>query len=485
MIKKNFVYNVLLSVSQILYPVITFPYASRILGVEGIGLATFCESICRSFMLVAALGIPIYGVREIAKTKNNQKEMKKVFSEIFLIHLAMTLVVSAAYILSIYAVERLYDSKDILFWGLLLVVSNVFAFEWFFMGLEQFKFVTIRTIIIRFISIGLIFFVVKDQDDLLPYFLLIVISSVLNGFINVYYVSKILSFQNFFSGVNIQRHFKSLMYIFGTTFAVNAYTLLDTVLLGFLSSDKSVGFYTSALKLNRVPLTMIGSLGVVLVPKLSGLMGSNNLAEFKRIIDKSLSLIITLSIPVMIGVCCMSQEIVSIFFGTHFAPAAIPMMILSPLTLLIGLSNIFGIQILTPMSKDKEMMKIVLSGAFISLLLNYFLIPVFDENGAAFSNFFTELVVTVATYFVAKRHIDVTFPTGNFLKQLAISLPYILIIFTLKLLVHDMYLRVGVTVFLCLIYFVISQLVFIKNEVILEFRDSMMRKMISRTSRLK
>lgn len=475
-IRINLFYNIILSGTQILFPIVTFPYASRILGPDGVGLVSFAESICRYFLLLAALGIPIYGVREISKARNNKQNVSKLFSEIFFLHVITTVFVAILYIICIAFIPKMQINYDLFIWGILMIVFNLFTVEWLFMGYEDFKFVTIRSLIIRVLAVVYLFYYVKNPEDYVKYFLLTVFTTVANGLVNLFFSYKLVKLDFNFSTLNLKKHLRPLLLIFSTTVAISIYILMDTILLGFLSTDTAVGYYTAALKMNKITLLVVGALGTVLIPKLSEIVSKQDDVEFSRLISQSLNFVLTITVPVTIAIVMLSPEIIYLFSGKGFDQAILTMRILSPITLFIGLSNVFGLQILTPLSKDKELMISVIIGTFVSLLLNFILIPRFNENGAAISNVIAELTVMTLTYFKAKKYIKISLPSELIFKNIIFAVPYFCIILLFKLIFSESLMIIVFSFSISLIYFTFSQCYLIKNPLVLNIVKSLNSK---------
>ncbi len=475
-IKQNFIYNALLSLSQVVFPLITFPYVARVILPTGIGEVTFVESICRYVILFSALGIPIYAVREIAKVKNEKEKLNKLFTELIIIHFSITIFISLLFVMLIYLIPLLNNNKEFYILGLFLILSNVFVIEWYFQGIGQFKFITIRNLIVKTILTILVFIVVKDKSDVITYFSLIVITSILNAVVNFVYALRTIKL-DFSSNLNdLKRHFKPLFYIFSSIAFISIYTLLDTIMLGFMTNERTVGLYSTGLKVSRIPMLFIGALGVVLIPKLSEYFHHNRLDDFISLINKSVKFVITFSVPTLFLLLSLSDTIIVSFAGSNFIAAGSVLKILSLLSLLIGLSNIFGLQILTPMGQDKYLTFSVLIGMVISLGLNLILIPIYKEKGAAFSNIIAETAVTIATIFFARKFIKFTIDWKFVFKTIIYAIPLFFIpIFVSRYVISEIQLTI-ISIVLSGIYFLPIQLFVLKNELFIDLKNKILKK---------
>lgn len=466
-LKKNFFYNSILAVSQVLYPLISFPYVARVLNPEGIGILSFVDSFCRYFMLIAALGIPIYGIREIAKVKKSKNGVSKLFSELLLIHIISTILISLVFGILVFNIEKLRIHKELYFVGIVGVISNVFIVEWYFQGIEKFKFITTRNLFIRLFSTLLIFICVKESTDLIKYYVIMTSVSVLNAVVNFTYAAKELKIHFIFDIKNIlKKHFKPLLYIFVSLAFISIYTLLDIIILGLLSDNRAVGIYSTAMKIAKIPIIFISALSTVLLPKLSEYSLDENRLVFIGLINKSIKIIYFFSIPVMILIIGLADNIINIFVGYEYFESYYLLQFFSVLSLLLGISNICGFQILTTLSKDKYFTYCVGIGMITSILLNFLLIPRMNFYGAAIANILSEVIVTYLTYFFAKKIVDINLNFLYFIKQIFVSIPLILLIILSKYFISsDLFIIVSVSS-LSLLYFAIIQFYLLRDEIV-------------------
>lgn len=402
--KKNYLYNLVLSVSNILFPILSFPYASRILGPEGIGKVQLSTTFAQYFGLIAALGIPIYGIQEIAKYRHNKEQLTKVFSELFGIFFFSSVLVAIVYyvIISVFPVFQMNYTMYI--YAGIIVLFGFTTLDWVYAGLEQYRIITIRSISIKAIALLLLYLLVQDPSDAI-YFLIITLFSMMgNNVISLYYIRKQASFQ--FQKLAFKKHLKPLLYIFATTMAASMYTYLDTILLGFLSTEASVGYYTAAIKLTKIAIPFITAAGFVLIPKFAIQSNNNNEQAIQELLNKSWHYIVFFSVPISIGLFSLAKEFILVFSGNAFTQAIPTMQLLSLLPFLIGLGYFFAFQVMVPMGRNKEMFYAVLVGMCISLSLNYILIPVYQANGTAITSVVTEVIVTSLYYYFVTKHLS-------------------------------------------------------------------------------
>jgi len=465
--QKNVFYNVLLAVSQVLFPMLTFPYLARVLGPSHVGLLNFADSFARYFVLVAAVGIPIYGVREVAKLQNNKQALSILFIEIFLINLITTIILALVYGLIILSVSKLSSEGALFYWSLLFFFLQVFLLEWFFTGLNQFKFVALRFFFIRLLFIIGVFTLIKSSADYLVYMRLQVFLNLLLGVVNMYYVSKLVDLKIIVSiKLNLKQHIKPLLLLFLTIFFISIYLQLDTVILGFLSDSESVGYYSTAVKLNKILIAVFAAISAAMFPKMMNLLQENQLEAFNKMIKDCFYVILSVSIPTAILVLLCAPEIVQILFGSNFERAILPLQITAPIIVIVSLSTIFGFQILSALSKDRSILKSAIFGTIVSIVLSVFLVQQFKEIGEAITILITELVVCSSFIYFSRMHFSISKFTVILLHQLAAIIPLILFVFTIKYLVINIYVRIVYISIISLAWYFILHYYILPNSVL-------------------
>lgn len=291
-IKSNYIFNLLNSVSQLLFPLITFPYASRIMMADGIGQVQFFGSIISYISLFTCLGIPMYAIREIAKVRNDAVKMSTTTVEILLLHAMLTILGYVAVAVICMTVSDV--QTDI---PLFLILSATIFFtaigcEWFYQGIEDFKYVAIRGLVFKIISIVLLFLLVKTKEDILWYGAYTVFGILGGNIFNFFRLRKYVD-RNLIDihSLHPLRHLKPAIHIFAFNVITSIYLQLNTVLLGFLKDVASVGYFTAATKLMYMTMSVSNSLGSVMMPRASNLIAEHKMDEFKSVVQKSYDLL--------------------------------------------------------------------------------------------------------------------------------------------------------------------------------------------------
>lgn len=400
-IRKNFLYNIGLKVINIIFPLITFPYIARVLAPEGIGKVDFSLSVIQYFIMIAQLGIPTYGVRECAKYKNDKKLLSRTVQEILVINIIMVSIAYLIFGIIVINISELLDYKKLLLIVSINIFSTSIGVEWFYQAIEEYKYITIRSILIKIISLWLIFSFVNDSSDYFVY-AIIVVFSISGGYIyNFFHINKHIKLLEKHDKYYFKKHLKPILILFAMSVSVSIYINLDKVMLGLMSGSIAVGLYTAANKMINVILALVTSLGTVLLPRMSYYVEKDAKSETTNLIRKSIDFILMISIPASLGVFLLAEPIIMIFAGTKYTAAVMTIKILSPIIIAIALSNLIGIQILISHGKEKLTFFSTLIGAVINLVLNLLLIPRFQQNGAAISTLIAELCVTVVQIFLA------------------------------------------------------------------------------------
>ncbi len=404
-LKKNALLNMIKTIMGLIFPLITFPYASRVLQPAGLGKVNFAHSIISYFSMIAALGISTYGVREAAKLRNDKIALTIFVKEILSINMISTFV---AYLLLAFSIFLLpYFSE---YRNLLIVCSGTILFvtlgmDWLYTALEEFSYITIRSIFFQLISLVLLFAVVHNQDDYLKYAAIGVVSSVGSNICNFIHSRKYIDFTQKYKK-NLHKHIKPIFTLFAMSVAVSIYTALDTTMLGFIASNEQVGFYTVATRINKIVISVITAASAVLLPRLSYYISQHNEEQFFELSAKALNLILLLSIPCAVGLSLVARPAVLLLSGNKYEPAILTMQIMNPIIVAIALSGLIGIQIFMPLGKERITLVSVIFGALVNFCLNMFLIKKYGAFGAGVATVCAESSVTIFQLIFARKYFD-------------------------------------------------------------------------------
>lgn len=400
-ISKNYLYQLSYQILALIIPLITTPYISRVLGAEGIGIYSFTYSIATYFILFGSLGIAMYGQREIAYVQDKKEERSRIFWEIVILRLVL-MTISATVFYFAYCTGEEYQ----LYYKILLIelFSNAIDISWFFQGLEEFKKTVTRNFIIKAAFTICIFIFVKSPADLTKYFFVAIGGNLLGNLSLWIYVPKYVQ-KIKIKSLKVFRHLKHTFFLFIPQIATQVYTILDKTMIGYIVADKSeVGYYEQAQKVINILLTLVTSLGTVMVPRMANTFASGDKEQMKRYLQNSFKFTYTIAFPVMLGVIAVSANFVPIFFGEGYESVVPLINILAITILFIGMSNVTGTQLLLPTKRQKEFTISVTIGAIVNFVLNWIFIYHYRAIGGAITTVISEILVAgIQLWFLRKE----------------------------------------------------------------------------------
>lgn len=351
-VKVNYILNLINTGTQMLFPLITFPYICRVIEADGIGQINFFQSIISYISLFTCLGIPMYAIREIARDRSDVVQMNRTAMEILLLHSMLTLVGYAIVAILCLTVPQIQVNIPLFLILSLTIFFTAIGCEWFYQGIEDFKYITIRGLIIKTVSVVLLFIFVKSKTDLLYYGCYTVFGVLGGNIFNFFRLRKYIHRENIiFSELHIKRHVKPVLKVFSFSVVTSIYLQLNTVLLGFLKNALAVGYFAAATKVMQMLLTMSACLGSVMMPRASHLIAENKEDEFNRLIQKSYDFTLAIALPMTIGLIFCAPSLITALCGVKFEHSILPSQIIAPIILMVAISNVFGIQVLFPKGK--------------------------------------------------------------------------------------------------------------------------------------
>ena len=400
---KNFIYNTSYELLRLLAPLITAPYVSRVLGADGVGVFSYTQSISTYFVLLAAVGTTLYGQREIAFVQDNPLERTKVFWEIVCFRFITTLVCSIAF----YIVFCRSGPYAVVYRILLFeIAATAIDISWFFMGMENFRITVIRNTLIKAAGIVMVFLLVKTPEDVPLYALCMTLPIALGNLSLWISAWRYLVNPSGRVFLDVPRHVRPILVLFIPQVAIDVYVVLDKTMIGSLTPDISeVGYYTQAQKIIKVLLVIVTSLGTVMLPAMSAAFAQGRNDDVQRGIQRAFRFALMLSTALVFGVCAIADRFVPLFFGNGFEPVVMLMMLISPILLLIGISNVIGKQYLLPTKQQKAFTASVVTGAAVNFCLNLLLIPRFKALGASIATVIAELSVTLVQLLYVRGHL--------------------------------------------------------------------------------
>lgn len=452
-IKKNFAYKSVLTLSTYLINFITFPYVARVLGVERIGLVNFVDNTVNYFLLFATMGVGLLGVREIAAVKEDKKRRDQVYSSVLALNLLFTLVSLGIYLLCVVTIPKLYQYDELFYIGTAKILFTVFLVEWFFTGVENFRYITLRIILIKVLYIISVFLFVRDTSDYRLYFILTVGVVVLNALINQLYIRKFVRVR--WNNIQLFKYLKQNVTLGIYTLMTSMYLTFNVMYLGLVSNNTEVGYYTTAFKLYSVVLGFFTAFTNVMLPRMSSLLANGEKDRFQELVNRSFSVMSTCCIPLILCSMIMAPQIVYILSGPGYEGAILPMRIIMPAAFAVGVAQVLAIQVLMPMKKDKVLLVASIIGAVVSLLINLLVVPYIESVGSAVVLLCSEAVVTGAYLWYVLSHKLTLISVKTIGKSVLYSLPSVVVCWGCGRWIENEFVGVGCAFLLslfCLIY---------------------------------
>ena len=404
-LKLNFIMNAMLTMSSFIFPLITFPYVSRILLAEGTGKVQFATSFISYFTMFSQLGVPTYGIRAVAGVRDDKEQLSR------------TAISYTAFFILLATVPRLQGEK------LLYVIMSANTFltfigmEWLYKGLEHYTYITVRQITVKFLSLILMFALVHQKSDYIIYGAIAVFAGAASNIFNFIHARRYIYFRPM-GNWNVRRHIKPVLVFFALSCATMIYTHLDTVMLGFMKTDTDVGYYGAAVKIKTLLVSIVTSLGTVLLPRASYYVKKGDMEKFRAITSKALRFVMLMATPLVIYFMLFASSGIRLLSGSGYDGAIVPMILIMPTLLFIGMSNITGLQILVPTGREKLVLYSTIAGAVIDVIINAILIPSIASSGAAIGTLVAELVVLLIQCWFLQEELKPIFRAMEFRKFL-------------------------------------------------------------------
>lgn len=457
---KNFLYNVAYQICIYIFPLITIPYISRVLGVSNIGVYSYTYSIVNSLMLFAMLGINNYGNREISKVRDDKKELSKKFFSIYSLQLIISFIICLIYI--IYLVFFCKEYRLIFGFQFISLISVCFDINWFYFGLEKFKMTINRNLFIKIFSMVLIFLLVKTQNDLWLYTIIMGLGVLLS---QIYLVFKLRNYVEItkVSFKEISSHLKGCLILFVPVLAYSIYRIMDKTMIGSMASVIELGYYENSEKLINIPISVITALGTVMLPHMSYLMKNDN-DKFKEKINNSMELVLILSTTMAMGLFLISKDVSVIFFGSEYLKSGSIIKILSCTIIISAWASVVRTQFLIPQNKDKIYVCSTIGGAILNLVFNIILIREYGSYGACVGTICAELFVMLYQTILTRKDLDFYKYLNILLKCLAKGFVITGIAWGLTFKIDSIAVRMVLQIIICVILFIIIYYNYIVHE---------------------
>ena len=455
-VKKNYIYNSLYTILNMLLPLITAPYLSRVIGTTGVGLYAYSFSIAQYCVLFAKLGLVNYGTRECAKIRTNKKKLSCIFINLFTMQCIATIIVTVIYLFYVELFSGTYKSIALIF--TIWVVGSFLDIDWFWFGLEEFKKVTIRNVVVKLLTVICIFLFVKEKNDV-PIYSFIMVMGYVIGYIAIWIGIKRKIYFSKIQLSEVRKHLVPCIVMLIPVLALNIYRSMNKVMLGSMVGMAETGIFDNGEKFIYWLSGLITSLGTVMLPKMSYLVEKNDVQQIHKYISLSIKFIVIMTSAMAFGLMAISNSLVYVMFGIAFQKSAIVLFLSAPTLIFMGWSNVIRTQYIIPHKKDDIYIKSTLFSAIINMLINIMLINRFLSVGAVIGTLIAEFFVPFYQYLRLRKEI-------NYRKHLVAVIPYVLIGIGMVLILKFVEQLMGISIITLIVQTVLGGIIFVTCSVI-------------------
>lgn len=472
-LKKNIVLNYVKTLMSLIFPLITFPYASRVLGPAGIGKVNFATSVISYFTLIASLGISGYGIREGAKIRDDKEKLSQFTQEVFTINMISTVAAYFLLIVSILFIPKLQMYQRLLVISSATILFSTIGMDWLYTVTESFAYITIRAAVFQAIGVVLLYIFVHDENDYFVYAAILVFTNVGSNVMNFIHSRKFISFSPKRKLI-LWKHLLPIFLLFALSAVSSIYNMLDSTMLGFLASDVEVGIYTAATKVNRLTVSLVTSTGTVFLPRLVYIYEKER-GNFEKLAQKSINLTLLISLPACVGLIVLAKPIILLLNGEQYLSAVPVMRVMSPIIVALGISNFTGVQLFLTLKKERLTLISDICGAVVNFSLNVVFILKYGALGAAIASVCAESMVTIVQLFFARNDINILKILQSVIRYLLPSLVMGTVVAIETIFVSSIYLQLFFGVLCGLgIYFLL--LLLLKDQCLMEILDQVKKK---------
>ena len=483
--KKNLEVNTILNMiktgSNIIFPLITIPYVLRILSADNIGKVAFGNSFVSYFSLIASLGISTYAIRECAKVRDDRKNLDRVASQIFSINICTTVIAYVLLAISLVVFRRLDSYRSLIIIQSTVILFTTVGADWINTAMEDFAYITLRSVLVQILSLGLMFLFVKTPEDYVKYAIITVLSSSGSSISNIIYRRKYCKMR-FTWDIPWKTHMIPILFLFVMTLSQTVFNSADITMLGLMKGNYAVGIYSTAAKIERVISQVVSSIVMVLIPRLSYMFDSGEYDKINALLRKVLAVFITIGLPTCAGAAVMAKEIILIVGGEKYVEATLVLQILliSFLFSLVG-GSFLGNIVLLPSGNEKQFMIICCISTVVNVIANAFLIPIFGAYAAAGTTAFSSFLIMMMLILSVDKRIHIDVVGKIFIAPCVGSVVMSICCVGLKHCFDNLWLKTLLCVMSGVVVYGIVQLI-MKNDIVVEFCKKWL-KLIGRKSR--
>ncbi len=472
-LSKGGLYYLIYNVLNLAFPFINGIYVAKVLLPESIGAVAAAQNLAQYFVTFAFLGIPTYGLREIAKVRHDKTERNRVFSELYTINFFSTVLFLVAYLILIFTVEAYRVDVELYLVVGIAIVLNAFNISWLYEGMEEFKFVSLRNIIFKAVSFILLITLVRTKEDVLIYACINVIGTAGNYIVNMVCAPRFVKYS--WHGLHLKRHMRSIFYLVAVNLAIELYSMMDVTMMNLMCSKESIAFYKYGHQIEKMLLQVVNTFTIVLIPRISYYYKEAKIDEFNRLISKALKLIIIVSLPMIVGIYYTSDFLMVELYGSPYIVSATILKLFSVLLLISPLGYLLGSRVLLATGHENLMIVSVGIGAMANLIGNIVLIPRYAEFGATIASIISEVIVMLVYIQLGKKYFQLNNVASTVLKAiLSVAIMGVYLFFASGLPISGWLVLIFQIIGSVFLYFV--TMLVLRDEVVTEYTYSIWRK---------
>ncbi len=390
-----------------LFPLITSMYVARILLAEGVGKVAYGQNVSSYFVLLATMGLPEYGIREIAKVRRDNEDCNKIFTELLIINAIFTIASTLAYGILVFAIPKFREDIVLFLFCGIQIVLNLFNIDWFYQGIEEYVYISIRSITVKALAFVAVLLIVRNRDDYIWYALIQSLAVTVNYFLNMIYSRKYVRFD--FSNIELRRHMSHVVILAFSIFFAVAFWKIDITMLGTISTEAATGIYSNAHKITDIVIVLCTSISTVFMPRLSYSYMSDK-KEFYRLLEIGIKILSFITFPIVIGMFVLAPYIMTVLFGDEFSIGFLTVRIFTILIIVKSFGNLLCYQLVIATGNEKKRIPAYAAAAVVNVILNAILIPKMAQNGAAIASVISEFVVNGYQIYAMRRLFNFSLP---------------------------------------------------------------------------
>lgn len=406
-LSKNSFYNIIYTLLNFVFPLISSVYVARVLSAEGIGQVVFAQSVASYFVTSATLGLPNHGLREIAQNRDNAEQINRLFTELLLVNTGSTTISLIVYIAVLCSVSQFYQDISLFTACGSVILLNYFNFDWFYQGREEYGYIVVRNIVVKVVALLMLFFFVHDKNDYIIYAWIVSFSTGGNYLLNVVRLRKCVKLC--WSNIDTKKHLKPVIIIGASVVISSIYARIDTTMLGFFSTDVETGYYSYAHKTVEIFIMLGTAITTVFMPRLSNAY-KNDMKQFYVILNHGIDIITFLAFPLAVGTYLLAPQIIEVLYGEAFSAAAVIVRVFAVLIIIKCFGNLLCYQLVLCTGNEKERLPATIVASLLNVGLNFCWIPMFGAVGAAIASVISEVAVNVYQIIKMRKvvHIEIS-----------------------------------------------------------------------------